>query len=888
MRRIVLFCFFIHSFFLVAQTRILTGVVADSLQAPLENANIIAKPLVENAQLRFAISDYKGRFRLELDKNTPYEIQISYLGYKDQTLTLQPDNPLKEHNFYLQSSGEQLDEITLTHEFKPITVKKDTLTYNVSSFASGNERKMKDILEKLPGVEVDKQGGVTFQGRKINKLLVENKPFFGGGTKLAVENIPADALDKIEIIDDYNEVAILKNVNDSDQLAMNVKLKEDKKKFVFGDLEAGAGNEGHYLANAALFYYSPKTNVSFIGNTNDVARETFSFSDFMRFEGGISRLLESGRGFSSGLSSFLRNNTEVTENKSDFAAVNISHDLNSKVALSGYGIFSNRLMRNRSATFNQFLLDTGTQIENRLERGKTNNTLGMGKFRVDYSPNRDSKWYYDLNVKASDNSDERLLDIFDGASTTLFDTDRNADNFELKQYAEWHRSIDPNHTTSLVVSHGYNRETPRNNWITNQPFLPGLIPLQPDDPIIVEQIKKKTANNFDALFKYYWIVNPNNHIYAIAGNTYSEERLLTSEKQLLSDDSVNDFADNGFGNETALRFNDFYTGLEYKFRFGISTHKASMFVHYYNWDVDQLNTKTTENIRFQPEWYSEIEFNNSEKLTFRYKLNNRLPDVQDFTKNFTLQSYNLVSRGNPFLNMERFHTSSLFYNKTSVYKGLMIFSNLTYNRKIRSLRNQIGQTGINRFTTPFLTDNPENNWNFTARISKILYKFTLLFEPRWSHSDYFQDVNGLNSKNTNINTSMGGSVKTNFKKFPTLKAGFRKNWNSFSSAQNLSRFENEAFEAELNYEFIENWTLRADYSNNTNRNVISDQTFRFETGNASLTYQNKKSPWGFEFNVTNFLNNPTKSNNSFSEILSSEQTIFILPRIYLFTVKYKL
>jgi len=96
MRRIVLFCFFIHSFFLIAQTRILTGVVADSLQAPLENANIIAKPLVENAQLRFAISDYKGRFRLELDKNTPYEIQISYLGYKDQTLTLQPDNPLKE------------------------------------------------------------------------------------------------------------------------------------------------------------------------------------------------------------------------------------------------------------------------------------------------------------------------------------------------------------------------------------------------------------------------------------------------------------------------------------------------------------------------------------------------------------------------------------------------------------------------------------------------------------------------------------------------------------------------------------------------------------------------------------------------------------------------
>ncbi|EKT3967026.1 hypothetical protein JE952_000964 [Flavobacterium psychrophilum] len=141
---------------------------------------------------------------------------------------------------------------------------------------------MKEILEKLPGVEVDKNGGVTVQGKKVTKMMVEGKSFFGGGSKLAVENIPADALDKIEVIDHFNQVGFMKQVSDSDDLAINVKLKEDKKKFVFGDIEAGvelAGNNGFYLGHAGIFFYSPKTNISYIGDSNNIGKSTFAFDD---------------------------------------------------------------------------------------------------------------------------------------------------------------------------------------------------------------------------------------------------------------------------------------------------------------------------------------------------------------------------------------------------------------------------------------------------------------------------------------------------------------------------------------------------------------------------------------------------------------------------------
>jgi len=874
----------------IAQTRTLTGVVADSLQVPLENANIIAKPLAEGANLRFAISDAKGRYRLGLDAKTAYQIIVSYLGYHEQTLLLQPDNPLKEHNFYLESSGEQLDEITLTHEFKPIVIKKDTVTYNVSSFASGNERKMKEVLEKLPGVEVDKDGGVTYQGRKINKMLVENKPFFGGGSKLAVENIPADALDKIEVIDDYNEVALLKNVNDSDQLAMNVKLKEDKKKFIFGDLEAGAGNDEHYNTHAALFYYSPKTNVSFIGNLNDVGKETFTFSDFMRFEGGISNLLRNTRSFSSGLRLFMNANRDVIENTSEFAAVNIDQELNEKFSVSGYLLFSKSRLRTASQTFNRFFLPDTLQTENRQNNGTDRNLLGVAKARVNYTPNQNTEWYYDVNIKASDNESANRLSVFDGLNNTNFNTFRDAGSINATQFLEWHRSVNPSKTTSLVVNHIYERTTPDNQWIVDRPFLAGFIPLLDDEVFNVKQVKEESSNYLDVLYKHYWIINGDNHIYFSLGNTFSDDYLQTSENQLLTNGAVNSFSNAGFGNDLRFRQNDAFLGAEYKFRWGISTHTAGVFLNRYYWETRQNNNgnTTTQNWRLQPEWTSNVEFNNSEKFVFKYKLDNSLPQADNFSGNFMLQSYNFVFRGNPQLQQERFHTFALNYNKTSIFRGLMLFANLNYNHKERSIRQQTQQEGINRFNIPVFTDNPENNWGFNANVRKIIYKFTATLTSRWNHSDYIQNINNERTENTSVNTTFGGSLKTNYKKVPTLKVGFQRSWNSFSSDLNLSRFRNDLFEAELEYDFLKNFTVRADYEATKNRNILTAQNIRFETGTGSLSYKKENSPWSFDLSVTNYINNASRNANSFSELLVTEQATFILPRIWLFTVRYKL
>jgi len=225
----------------LAQT--VAGKVMDKQAKPLDFANVMAIETTGSTPPMFSTTSADGKYTFELDNTKSYEIRVSYIGFIGQTHLLEAGFQSMSHNFVLESSGELLDEIVIAHA-KPVDVRKDTITFNVASFANGTELKMKEILEKLPGVEVGKNGTVTVNGKTVTQLLVEGNLFFGGGSKLAVENIPADALDKIEIIDHFSQDGFMKQVSDSEELALNVKLKEDKKDFVFGDVRTNEKNDG--------------------------------------------------------------------------------------------------------------------------------------------------------------------------------------------------------------------------------------------------------------------------------------------------------------------------------------------------------------------------------------------------------------------------------------------------------------------------------------------------------------------------------------------------------------------------------------------------------------------------------------------------------------------
>ncbi|HLS12861.1 MAG TPA: carboxypeptidase-like regulatory domain-containing protein, partial [Flavobacteriaceae bacterium] len=267
----------------LSQTTVLDGKVMDSLNQPIPHTNLIASPYQAGESVSFAIADFDGKYKLNLQADVDYKIEITSMGYSSKIDSLRISKNTTK-NYILKESTTALEQVVIKAKMAMV-VREDTITYRTDKFITGDERKLRDVLKKLPGVEVDREGNVTVNGKKVDKLMVDGQDFFGGDTKLGVNHIPADAVDEVEAIDNYHEVAFMKGLSDSDRMAMNIKLKEDKKSFVFGETEAGSGDKDRYYVQPTLFYYSPNTTVNFIGSLNNINKSPLNFQDVIRFSG---------------------------------------------------------------------------------------------------------------------------------------------------------------------------------------------------------------------------------------------------------------------------------------------------------------------------------------------------------------------------------------------------------------------------------------------------------------------------------------------------------------------------------------------------------------------------------------------------------------------------
>ena len=172
----------------------LEGIVKDSLKAPLESASLVAIDQKTNNLESYVLTDINGEYKLNLKNNSNYKIQVSYIGLRtiNETLDTKEADILKD---FVLRSDIALDEVIVK---MPVVVRGDTLIYDADSFKNGSERKLEDIIDKLPGVEINESGQIEVEGKVVNKLMVNGKDFFDGDTKIGTKNIPSSAVDKIQ------------------------------------------------------------------------------------------------------------------------------------------------------------------------------------------------------------------------------------------------------------------------------------------------------------------------------------------------------------------------------------------------------------------------------------------------------------------------------------------------------------------------------------------------------------------------------------------------------------------------------------------------------------------------------------------------------------------
>ncbi|AMC10927.1 hypothetical protein Lupro_06560 [Lutibacter profundi] len=889
LKKIALNLLLFSMFGLKAQIIVLKGTVKDSLQNPLTYANVIAKPQNSAINLSFAITDEQGRYKLELTKNESYTIEASFLGYTIQGFEVNSSES-GEKDFILKQASQQLNEVVIIQQL-PVEVKEDTITYRTKAFITGNERKLKAVLNKLPGVEVDKNGLVTVQGKKVTHMLVEGKKFFGGNSKLAVENIPADAVGEVEVIDNYNEVAMLKGLTETEDMAMNIKLKKNKKKFTFGDVEVGKGTKNYYLAHTGLFYYSPKTTINFIGDINTLGDHFFTIKDYIRFEGGINKILSTNGSVyntsNSNFSSFF-NFEDVTKSINKFVALNLNTPISKNTAISGYILFSDSQTTAFNESLRQYLFIDNTFEEQLSEKKINNNKLAIGKISFEHKPSFKNELYVNTQVKYNDvgsvSENQSIINI----NEINFIINKNSTDLLVKQDVEWHKKYTSKHTTSFVLNYEHQKSTPKNQWFTDTPFLQGLIPLQEDDNYTIIQNINRQSHKLELGLKHYWILGAKSQLNTTFGNHYFKENYETSETQELSDGTINDFKIANFDNYLKYTLNDVFIGMHYKFKAGKLVVEARGNFHNYNWEINQDTNIIRSKLSLLPNITAKYSFYKSEKLHFNYALKNRFGKTNQFTNNYTLLNYNSVYKGNSSLEYTNYHTARLLYTKFQLYKNIIMSASVGYNKKKESIKNEIILSGTNKFLTPILFEHPETNWNFRGDIYKRYGKFKIRFTGRFDMSDYRQLIDNKLSQNKNKSQYYKSSLSTNFEKAPNIKIGYNLKLNDYQSSTLKSNYTTKEPFVEIEYNFLNGFIFKTDYYKNTFENRALAQKDLYELANTSLFYQKEDSAWGFEIKANNLLNINYKRSNNINEFLISDVKTYILPRVVLFTVSYKL
>jgi hypothetical protein len=295
---------------------LIKGTVIDSLShKPLESVSVTVYLASDSSLVNYALSDHKGAFTIsDIPFNTKCNLVITTRGYNDFSLSfvLSPDN--KEKHFdslQLVKAYNELKAVTITAQRPPVAVKQDTLEFNVSSFKTMPNAMVEDLLKQLPGVEIDKDGNITINGKKVTKLYLDGREFFGGDPKIAIKNLPKDIIDKLQVMDNKSrEARFNKTTDGNEDLAINLTLKKEVNHGWFGRASAGYGSNDRYEGNAMINFFNGSKQLNFIGNTNNTNRGGFSGNDFNISNasstlggagGGLTRATSGGVNFSDNL-----------------------------------------------------------------------------------------------------------------------------------------------------------------------------------------------------------------------------------------------------------------------------------------------------------------------------------------------------------------------------------------------------------------------------------------------------------------------------------------------------------------------------------------------------------------------------------------------------------
>jgi len=868
MKKIYTLLFFISvGLYATAQKNaVVKGVAFDSLsKRPIAFATISLMEKKDSSLVSFSVTDDAGSFEFKNIRNGEYRLLITHSSYRNSNtfLTVNDDNKfINLGNIIMNDISKTLGEVIIQSEAPPVTLIGDTVQYNAGSFKTAPNANVEQLLKKLPGVKVDKDGTIKAQGEKVNRVLVDGKEFFGNDPKVATKNLPADAIDKVQVYDRQSDQAQLTGFEDGNyEKTINLKLKKDKKKGMFGKINAGAGTNNRYEGKFNMNSFKGARQLSALAMGNNTNGEGFSFMDILNFTGELGRMQRNGGG-----------NINLNISDADAAAMGLGGNRNAGINTAwGGGVNYNNI------------IGTKTDLQSNYFYNRYNPTAEKNISRQYFLP--DSSFFYDehsfannlnnshrLNLNALyqiDSSNSiRITPSFSYQKTNnrsqidyhRYSGDRsltnegfsnntlNNEGFSFrndliyrKKLNRWGRTFSFSLQTSLNQSKGDGSLSSINS------FYDSIGNLKKNDTL--NQLNNTSADlsGYTARIVYTEPILKRALLEFSVGKSdtrsFSEKETFDYNKQNGKHDQVNSSLSNEFEN----KYGYINAGVrmriqkrKYNYSFGAVWQQAGLEGKLERGAKDSLISKTFHNIlptaRFQ------YNFSRFKNLSVNYSASTNQPNISQLQPVPDNSNALNIRLGNPDLEQEFVHNIQANLSLVSPYKNKNLFflfnMQATQNKIVDA--DSINQLGV-RTTKPV---NANGIYNVNSSISYGMpVKFLKASLEISSRINYFKGKQFSNGATNNINSwSVGPELRLDMNPHSklniSLSAAFNYNNTHYSLQQTLNtKYFQQEYNAAVDWELPKRFFFSTDLGYTINSQRATGFNTKIPIWNASISKQ---------------------------------------------------
>jgi hypothetical protein len=866
-----------------SQTKIF-GTVQDSI-GPLYSVSVVLKDSSSTRILAYTYSNKMGGFSLNTNRMGGVNLVLSYLGFETKTipLILSQGQTEQKRDVVLTEQPMDLDEVIIKAE-KAIVVRKDTIAYKTKYFTDGTENTVEDLLQKIPGLNIDSEGTIKIGNQEIEKLMIDGDDFFERGYKILSKNMPAYPIEEVEILKRYSNNRLLKDIEESNKVALNLKLNEKAKRIWFGNTELAYGNDNFYQFKINLMNFGKKNKFYFLVNGNSTGYDaTGDINQLIRpFRPdepgsiGDNQSVQNLLNMSAGTLNFKSSRTNF--NNLELLSLNAIFNPIEKLKIKPMGLFNSNEIDFFKRSLDEVDVN-GTNFTNTEDYQLRNKSrIAFGKLDITYNISKTKMLEATTKYNNADFNDGSNL-IFNGNSTIESSQHQNK---LFDQRINYTNRIRDNKVLLLTARY-IDEESPQ-NYSLNQFFYQDLFPEINNANNVVQT---STMEMMYAGINAHLIDRKSNGdlLELQLGNAYRVDQ-LSSRFSILNNDLLIEQPE-GYQNLTTYSVNDIYLKSKYRKKIGKMAFTANLQFHQLFNTLESNGLSKRQNPFFiNPSLGFTWQINKKNLLMSSYIFNTTNAEVLDVYSDFVLTGFRSFAQGTG--NFNQLDASAAMFNyRFDNYSG-----RFSAGAFVRYSKNH-----------DFFSTNTIINQNFTQS-EKILIKDREVISIDSDFDYYFKVISSnlklkfgfsqFDYKNI-VNASDFRTVTSNnFKYSLQLRSGFSgifnynigTEWlyNEIKTSVNNSFTDNISF-VDLSFVFNKSIDLQIQTERYFFGNLQRENTYYFLDFEARYKLIDNKLTLGIT--GKNLFNTKRFKSFSISDIGSSTTEYRLLPRFVLLKLEYR-